>query len=234
MPLKKKVLKKAALGMGILGAAFFILAEFLTADSVHTMNISKKGSKEIIAIDPGHGGFDPGKVGVSGSLEKDINLSIALKLRKVLEDSGYTVYMTRETDMSLCDGSQTGKKRADLAKRVEIIEKSEPALTISIHQNSYSAGTSGAQVFYYSHSERGKKLAGLLQEQIKELVQPENHRVEKENSSYYMLKQVSTPLVIVECGFLSNPSEEQLLLQENYQEKLACAIGEGVEKFLYN
>lgn len=231
--MKKKILKKAALGIGTLGAAFFILMKLLPVDSVHTMNITKKGSKEVIVIDPGHGGFDPGKVGVSGSLEKDINLAIALKLRKILENSGYTVYMTRETDISLCDESQTGKKRADLAKRVEIIEKSEPALTISIHQNSYSAGTSGAQVFYYSYSERGKKLAGLLQEQIKEQMQPENHRMEKENSNYYMLKQVSTPLVIVECGFLSNPNEEQLLLQENYQEKLARAIGEGVEKFLY-
>ena len=124
--------------MGILGAAFFILAKFLPADSVHTMNISKKGSKEIIVIDPGHGGFDPGKVGVSGSLEKDINLSIALKLRKVLEDSGYTVYMTRETDMSLCDESQTGKKNVQQAfykagiKALFLVSHAKQDFTISM------------------------------------------------------------------------------------------------------
>lgn len=182
---------------------------------------------------PGHGGFDPGKVGVNNSLEKDINLIIAKKVEKRLSDSGYTVYMTRTEDVALCDGSEKSKKLTDMKNRVKLIEDAGPALAVSIHQNSYSAGTKGAQVFYYAQSEQGKKFANVMQSTIKELLQSDNNRVEKPNDSYYMLRKVSCPLVIVECGFLSNPDEEALLNDETYQQKMAEAICEGVENFLY-
>lgn len=197
------------------------------------LNQTAKGTKEVVVIDPGHGGFDPGKVGVSQSLEKDINLAISKKLSDLLASSGYTVYMTRTEDVALCQGGERSKKLADMKNRVAMIEKKRPSLVVSIHQNSFSAGTKGAQVFYHAKSEEGKQLAGILQQTIREAVEDDNHRVEKANDSYYMLRKVSCPLVIVECGFLSNPEEEALLQDENYQKKMAQGIAQGIENFLY-
>lgn len=182
---------------------------------------------------PGHGGFDPGKVGTRDTLEKDINLAIAKKVEQKLADSGYITYMTRTEDVALCDGNESSKKLTDMKRRVALIEEKKPVLAVSIHQNSFSAGTKGAQVFYHTSSEEGKKLAGILQASIRDAVGDDNHRVEKANDSYYMLRKVTCPLVIVECGFLSNPDEEALLCDENYQEKMAQGICEGIENFLY-
>lgn len=182
---------------------------------------------------PAHGGFDPGKVGVNKSLEKDINLAISKKLSEILASNGYTVYMTRTEDVALCQGDERSKKLADMKNRVAMIEEKAPSLVVSIHQNSFSAGTKGAQVFYHTKSVEGKRLAGILQQSIREAVGDDNHRVEKANDSYYMLRKVSCPLVIVECGFLSNPKEEALLQDEKYQKKMAQGIAEGIENFLY-
>ena len=186
-----------------------------------------------IVIDPGHGGFDPGKVGTNQTLEKDVNLAISEKLNQKLAASGYTVYMTRVSDEALCRGDESSKKRADMQNRVALIEEKKPDLVVSIHQNSFSASTKGAQVFYHKSSEKGKRLAGILQQSIKEKADKENHRVEKANASYYMLRKVSCPIVIVECGFLSNPDEERLLNDEKYQKKMVEGIAEGIENFLY-
>lgn len=214
-------------------AAFFGCLYKLSAADTPVLNQTAKGSKAVIFIDPGHGGFDPGKVGVGQSLEKDINLAIAKKLNDILAESGYTVYMTRTEDEALCQGNESSKKLTDMKNRVAMIEEVKPELAVSIHQNSYSAGTKGAQVFYHSASQEGKRLAGILQQTIKETVGDDNHRVEKANESYYMLRKVTCPLVIVECGFLSNPEEEVLLNDENYQKKMAKGIAEGIENFLY-
>ena len=197
------------------------------------LNQTAEGTKAVIVIDPGHGGFDPGKVGTKKTLEKDINLAVAKKVQKKLMDSGYTVSMTRSEDVALCTGNESSKKLADMKNRVALIDKTKPALAVSIHQNSFSAGTKGAQVFYYTGSEEGKRLANILQDSIREAVGDDNHRVEKANDSYYMLRKVSCPLVIVECGFLSNPVEEALLSDEKYQEKMAEGICQGIENFLY-
>ena len=197
------------------------------------INKTAPGSKAIIAIDAGHGGFDPGKVGTRDTLEKDINLAIALKVEKLLTDSGYTVYMTRTEDVALAEEGAGRKKMSDLVNRVKAIADSGADLAVSIHQNSYSAGTKGAQVFYYKNSEQGKILAGSLQDAVREVIGDGNKRVEKGNDTYYMLKKVSCPFAIVECGFLSNPEEEALLGEESYQEKMAAGICEGIENFLY-
>ena len=135
--------------------------------------------------------------------------------------------------MALCSGNESSKKLTDMKNRVAFIEKADPVLAVSIHQNSFSAGTKGAQVFYYTGSEEGKKLANIIQGSIRDAVGDDNHRVEKANDSYYMLRKVSCPLVIVECGFLSNPEEETLLCDQKYQEKMARGICEGIENFLY-
>lgn len=211
-----------------------VVVATIRVSTLPVLNFTAPGSKAHIVLDPGHGGFDPGKVGTAGTLEKDINLAISLKLKEILVKSGYTVTMTRQKDEALCEENASRKKVSDLNARLDLIQKEEPELTVSIHQNSYSAGTKGAQVFYYSQSEDGHCLARVLQETLKEEIGDGNHRVEKANDSYYMLKKSQGPFVIVECGFLSNPEEEKLLNSEDYQKKMAKALAEGIEKFLYN
>jgi N-acetylmuramoyl-L-alanine amidase len=212
----------------IAGFLFTKNSAFVGLFGTHIQN-----DKPVIVIDPGHGGFDPGKVGVNGAYEKDINLCIALKLKLFLEENDYNVVMVRTEDMGLYQESDSNKKRTDLKKRIEIINQSNVILAISIHQNSFSEGSSkGAQVFYHEKSLEGKELAGIVQEQIKTSIQDGNHRVAKSNSNYYMLKQSLCPLVIVECGFLSNKNEAELLCSEEYQEKMAWAIHLGIIKYL--
>lgn len=189
--------------------------------------------KKVIFIDPGHGGKDPGKVGVNGELEKDINLNIALILRDLLEKEGYEVIMTREIDMGLYEETDSNKKNADMRNRVKLINDTNPVLAVSIHQNSFSQESShGAQVFYYEGSVEGKKFASVMQKTMKEYIADGNHRVEKANSAYYMLKKSTCPLIIVECGFLSNYKEAKLLTTQDYQTKMAEAIRNGILKYL--
>ena len=186
-----------------------------------------------IVVDAGHGGDDPGKIGINDALEKDINLQIALKLQKLLEQNNIKVVMTRDTDQGLYSDGATNKKAEDMQTRCKIIEDSDALFTVSIHQNSYtSPEIQGAQVFYYGQSETGKKLAETLQSALIEQVDPDNHREAKANESYYLLKKTPTPTVIVECGFLSNPAEAELLLQDEYQDKLVNAIYSGIETYL--
>ena len=186
-----------------------------------------------IVVDVGHGGFDSGKVGVNGELEKDINLQIALKLKKTLEDQGMSVIMTRKDDQGLYDENASNKKAQDLQRRCEQINKEKPLLTISIHQNSYtSPEIKGAQVFYYTTSLESQKLAQILQKTLIEQIDPENHREAKANDSYYLLKKTDSVIVIVECGFLSNPQEAAKLSDEDYQQKMAEAITLGVNRYL--
>ncbi|NMA84498.1 MAG: N-acetylmuramoyl-L-alanine amidase CwlD [Epulopiscium sp.] len=186
----------------------------------------------IIMVDPGHGGIDPGRVGEQGLDEKDLNLQIALYLKTYLEQSGAYVRMTRTDDKGLYDESDTNKKRADLKKRTEKINQSEADIAISIHQNSFPQKKyKGAQVFYYEDSKEGKRLAEILQEELRSFLDPENHRQVKANDTYYLLKQTKIPMVIVECGFISNPEEERKLNDTLYQEKVAWGIYVGIMKY---
>ena len=198
----------------------------------------KKEFEHIVVIDAGHGGYDPGKIGITGKFEKDINLEIALKLKKHLENNNIKVVMTRIEDVSMCgdEGSEvSGKKSADMRKRIEIVNSANANLCISIHQNSYeSKDIKGAQVFYYSKSEEGKKFAELLQEIIKSDVDGKNKRKAKENNNYYMLRKSECTSVIVECGFLSNWEEATELADEFYQDKIAAAINKAVIEYLSN
>lgn len=186
-----------------------------------------------VVIDAGHGGSDPGKIGINDALEKDINLEIALLVKKYLEQSDVKVVMTRETDEGLYDTNASNKKVQDMKRRIAIIEESKPELTVSIHQNSYPEEyVHGAQVFYYNGSVAGQKLAESIQSSLIEKVEPENTRQIKANDSYYLLKKTATPIVIVECGFLSNTVEAEKLCQEEYREKVAWAIHMGILRYL--
>lgn len=181
-------------------------------------------------MDCGHGGIDSGKVGVNGSHEKDINLSIGYKLKARLENAGYEVIMTRTGDEGLYRESDSNKKAADMKERCRIIEESKADLVISIHQNSYSSGSAkGAQMFYYVKSEEGKKLAQILTQAFLDKVDGSNHRAAKSNNNYYMLLHTACPTVIAECGFLSNREEATLLNDDKYQDKIADALFSGIE-----
>jgi len=201
--------------------------------AVYVTGHQVKEPSDCIMIDVGHGGFDSGKVGVNGELEKDINLQIALKLKKTLEDQGMSVIMTREEDKGLYDEGASNKKAQDLQRRCDLINEKKPLMTISIHQNSYtSPQIKGAQVFYYTTSAESQKLAEIIQKTLIEQVDPDNHREAKPNDSYYMLKRTSSVIVIVECGFLSNPEEAAKLTDEEYQQKLVEAICQGAFQYM--
>lgn len=153
----------------------------------------------VVLIDSGHGGSDPGKIGIHQEKEKDINLQIAKRLKKQLEKNGVKVYMTRENDVDFSEGDGGNSKVQDLKRRCEMIRKIQPDCVLSIHQNSYpEEAIHGAQVFYYEDSSEGKKLAEILQKHLVEVLDKENHRQAKGNRTYYMLKKTEATLVIVE------------------------------------
>lgn len=188
-----------------------------------------------IVLDPGHGGIDPGKIGVSGSNEREVNLAISIITGEMLTERGYNVFFTRADDGGLYEESDVNKKAADMRKRCSIIEEVNADVVVSIHQNSFTdSDVDGAQVFYYTHSVEGKKLAGIMQQSFKEYVDSANARECKANDTYYMLIHTPCPTVIAECGFLSNPKEEELLNDKTYQSKIALAITEAVERYFGN
>ena len=193
-----------------------------------------KGSLGTIVLDAGHGGSDPGMVGVSGITEKELNLIYAQKLEKLLTEAGYQVVQTRTTEEGLYDPGETHQKAQDMQRRCAVIEKTKPLLTVSIHQNSFpDSAQHGAQVFYHPSSQEGKQLASLIQEQTVYLTSEENTRKIKANSDYYLLRDNPIPTVIAEVCFLSNPSEAEMITDQAMQEKAAFAIAMGIMQYLY-
>lgn len=215
-------------------AASFLLARKGAALAA-SVNSNNKNTDIRIVLDAGHGGNDPGKIGVNDCLEKDINLTLALRLQELLENRSYQVTMTRTTDITLGDESSGSIKRSDLQRRIEIITEAAPDFVVSIHQNSYTdASVSGPQVFYYTDSENGKILASYLQESLNSCLEPQSPRNIKANSDYYLLKNSPVPTVIIECGFLSNAQEAELLTTSSYQDKVVRAIYTGLEDYINN
>lgn len=204
----------------------------LTATEEPATAQSTELSSFCIVVDAGHGGADPGKVGVNDILEKDINLSIALLLAEQLKTSGISIVLTRDADVDLANGASNFKS-ADMQNRCRLITETSPIFTVSIHQNSYpSENVTGAQVFYFTQSEEGKELAETLQNSLITNLDPSNTRQPKANDDYYLLKKTPTPTVIVECGFLSSPTEASLLSTAAYQEKVVHAIYLGIMEYL--
>lgn len=217
-------------------AVFFLISAFLVGKTVSVVvsgeQIENKDMKKMVVLDAGHGGSDPGKIGINKCKEKDINLQIAMKVKEKLEKEKIKVIMTREDENGLSSGETSNHKAEDMKKRVEIINESKASIAVSIHQNSYtSEEVKGAQVFYFSHSEEGKKMAQIMQENFR-LSNPQNKRQAKENSTYYMLKKTEIPTIIVECGFLSNWEEAEKLVTTEYQEKTAQIICDGIMNIL--
>ncbi|WP_099469637.1 N-acetylmuramoyl-L-alanine amidase [Konateibacter massiliensis] len=201
--------------------------------SIAVISMKSEKQKPVVVIDAGHGGNDPGKVGINNALEKDINLSIAMLLKTMLEAEDIEVVMTREEDAGLYDENSKNKKAQDMKRRCELISKTNPTVAVSIHQNSYHEEyVNGAQVFYFKHSSAAKDLAEIIQNQLRTHIQPNNNRAAKTNTSYYLLKKTDATMVIVECGFLSNYEEASKLVDENYQQKLAWAIHLGILQYI--
>lgn len=205
-------------------AGDYLIERAGTNDGVET---TAKPEKTLVILDSGHGGSDPGKIGINGALEKEINLKIAEEVKKYLKKCKIEVIMTR-TD----DGGLGNSKTEDLKTRVTMINEKKPVLAVSIHQNSYhQESIHGAQVFYFTHSKEGEKAAALMQESLL-AVDSDNTRQAKANDTYYLLKKTEVPVIIVECGFLSNQKEADRLVTGEYQKQLAEAIGEGIVAFV--
>ena len=218
--------RKIELFFLILATAGLIMLGKNLSQLTGSENISPE--KKVIVLDAGHGGSDPGKVGINQALEKEINLQIAEKLKVNLEKRGIEVIMTREDD------NLQKSKTDDMKERVGIINDVVPEFAVSIHQNSYlDSSVSGAQVFYYTGSKEGEEIAKKIQESLWE-IEGNKKREVKGNDSYYLLKYASVPMVIIECGFLSNPEEANRLVTERYQEEISNAIGKGIESCFGN
>ena len=214
--------------------ALFILSFYLGRGvCALAKNTGKNTNSTVIVIDPGHGGSDPGKISTSGVMEKDVNLSIAMALKQLFENRGFTVVMTRTTDCDLAPDNSKHPKTDDLTKRTALMSKSNVAVSISIHQNSYhEEAIRGGQVFYYKTSVRGKKLAESLQKRFDYVLGDSNKRQAKANDNYYLLLHVKEPIVIAECGFLSNREEAKKLETEEYQDRLAWTLHMGIMEYL--
>lgn len=187
-------------------------------------------SDKVIVLDAGHGASDGGAIGTTGVAEKDINLKIAQKLQKLLEQTGATVIVTRADDSAIAE-----TKRSDMRLRKNIKETSSADIFVSIHMNKFSQSKySGAQVFY-SSDDKSKALGEAIQASMRNILNPDNNRVAKSaEDSIYILKKSDVPSVIVECGFLSNPEEEELLTQADYQDKVAWSVYAGITSYFDN
>lgn len=204
-----------------------------------TTSASEEVSAEVgrvIVIDAGHGGEDPGAIGVNGAYEKDINLAISLALGEELQRRGYTVVYTRTEDKMLYSPEENVKgmrKISDLKNRCKITAEYEDCIFVSIHMNSYgSSKYSGLQVYYTDKNEESMALASKIQAAVKSDVQPENNRQIKKGNSLYLLENASGTAVLIECGFLSNEKECKKLSQKEYQKELSFSIVCGIIEYI--
>lgn len=221
-----------------LSLLLFIFSFFKPVALITSKNNTTNSETPCIIIDAGHGGFDGGASTDDGFPEKHINLNIALYLSEYLTALGYETLLTRTKDESLEDADVTTvrkRKTSDLHNRMKIMEETENAIFISIHQNHFSQEKySGMQVFYSpSFSDESSILAESIQKCTADKLQPDNTRKIKEcTSSVFLIYKAVKPAVLVECGFLSNNKESQLLKTENYQKKIALCIAMGIQNYL--
>jgi N-acetylmuramoyl-L-alanine amidase len=186
-----------------------------------------------IIVDAGHGGIDGGATSCSGVLESQINLDIALRLNDLLCFLGYDTKMVRTTDTSIYTEGNTiaAQKVSDLKQRVKLVNETENAILISIHQNTFSDNRySGAQVFY-ADDEISRKLAQELQTDFIATLNPGSKRKCKPSDGIYLMQNIQRPGVLIECGFLSNPEEEAKLRNDGYQKELACVVASCISRF---
>lgn len=227
--------------ISILLAAFIISFSIVAFQQIRLVSADnyRVENVPVIIIDAGHGGEDGGAVGIDGTAEKDLNLSISLKLNEILSAMGYQTRMVRTTDTSIHNAdADTVRERkvSDIHNRAAIMNEYENCIYVSIHQNKYSGSSIwGAQTFYSPNNEESKELAQLIQASIANNVQPDNKRVIKQSgTNIYVLYNATKPAVMVECGFVSNANELEQLKDDEYQNKMAFAISNGIINYLFS
>lgn len=239
----KVVISYKARNKIILSAVLFLI---LGSVSVGSFVVSKKKAVDAssdnltdktIIIDAGHGGPDGGTSAADGTLEKTLNLQIALKLEETLNAMGLNTVMTRSEDISIHDESADTirkKKISDLKNRLSIINNTDNSIFVSIHQNHFSESVyNGTQVFYSKNNPGSILLADLIRQSVVSVLQKENTReIKQSGTDIYLLYHAESPSVMVECGFLSNKDDTEKLKDENYQRKLAFVIAMGICDYL--
>ena len=205
-------------------------------DGESTPPDTEQSNYPTVIIDAGHGGEDGGAIGVGGALEKDINLKIALELEQLLRASGISTRLTRSEDILLYDRNsdyQGHKKEQDMAARLAIVKEYESAIFVSIHMNSFPQSKyRGLQVYYSENCSLSRELAQIIQSTATKNLQPENTRkIKPSGDNIYLLKQITHPCVLIECGFLSNPEECALLCSENYRQRLSLSIYSAIMNY---
>ena len=224
----------------LLPAYFVVLAVFLLlamggsrAVTVLSEN-APVTDRKVVVIDPGHGGVDGGATSVTGVLESQLNLEIALKLNDLMHLLGIETVMIRETDCSVYTEGQTiaQKKITDLKQRVRIVNDIPNATLVSIHQNLFvDERYSGAQVFY-APTDGSQILAKKMQTAFVQSVNPDSNRKSKRADSIYLMQHIHCPGILIECGFLSNRQEEAKLRNPEYQKQLCAVIASVMSTFL--
>lgn len=201
-------------------------------DELAVQALSLAVAGRVIAVDPGHGGIDPGAIGPAGTREKDITLAVAKRLKDYLRQAGAEVVMTREEDVDLSTPGKSlqARKREDLDRRLAIVRSSGAEVYLSIQVNSFGTRWTGAQTFYWSGSPEGKLLAEEIQGELTRRLRNTNRKAKPIDA--YVLKNIDIPACMIEVGFISNSEEERLLNNPDYQKKLAWSIFAGLVRYL--
>ncbi|MBE6817613.1 MAG: cell wall hydrolase [Ruminococcaceae bacterium] len=209
---------------------------FLLRHPKHTGSTAVKHPLTVV-LDCGHGGPDGGAVGADGTLEKDINLSLGFALREILEQNGYTVVMTRETDAFICDDHSASLREqnvSDLHNRLKIAERYADSVFISLHMNKFSESQYwGSQLFYSPNHPNSRILAQAIRSRLVQTVQKGNQRSLKEmDSSVYIIYRATHPALLLECGFMSNPEELNRFKNKTYRSDFAFAVFLGIQDYI--
>ena len=239
-PILKKIVLRAVLTVSMLAVSIFGMHTVYTRSQTPLPDDARPVSAQpdlVIVLDAGHGGIDGGCSTADGVPEKGINLNILLDLREMLEISGYKVQVTRDTDRSIHDKGIEGianQKSSDMDNRLKILNEPKNAVCLSIHQNQFTDPKySGAQMFYSDTNPRSESLAQILQSQFQMMLQPTNDRETKLcGKELFLCYFCEHPMVMAECGFLSNPEEAELLKTEEYQKKVAFTLYSGLQLWL--
>lgn len=224
----------------VLLCAYLLVFGFISTydEPIRAIQTDSGAGLPVIILDAGHGGIDSGCVSINGAEEKNINLSIMLKLREMLRVAGFDTVVTRDSDKSIHDIGITGlgkQKKSDMENRLKIVNSVPNAIFVSVHQNQFTDPKYyGAQMFYPEGSADSERLAGILQHSIVSNLQPENQRETKPvGDEIYLLHFAKCPAVMAECGFLSNQAEADKLESEEYQSMMAFSLFEGICEYVF-
>ncbi len=233
----KKIQNVVCVALVCVFALVWFFSKDISVSVPASSNVQTNMNKKVIVLDAGHGGIDGGCVSVNGVAEKGINLSIVQTLRDSLDILGFDVVCTREDDRSIHDSGVEGiakQKLSDMKNRLDIINRYDDALVVSVHQNQFvDPRYSGAQMFYAKENDDSRRLAECMKKQFVALLQPSNERETKPvGKEMYLIHNAKSPALMVECGFLSNPDEAKLLESADYQKKVAFTILTGTQEYL--